>query len=129
MRYVYPVVFKQEENQYSVSVPDLDGCFTFGDSLFEAIEMARDAMAMWLCKAEDNNEVLPQASKAEDIKTNGGFVNFIDVDTQEYRRLNDNRAIKKTLSVPSWLNAKAERAGINFSQVLQDALKIKLNIE
>lgn len=129
MRYVYPVVFKQEENQYSVSVPDLDGCFTFGDSLFEAIELARDAMAMWLCKAEDNNEVLPQASKAEDIKTNGGFVNFIDVDTQEYRRLNDNRAIKKTLSVPSWLNAKAERAGINFSQVLQDALKIKLNIE
>lgn len=129
MRYVYPVVFKQEENQYSVSVPDLDGCFTFGDSLFEAIELARDAMAMWLCKVEDNNEVLPQASKAEDIKTNGGFVNFIDVDTQEYRRLNDNRAIKKTLSVPSWLNAKAERAGINFSQVLQDALKIKLNIE
>lgn len=129
MRYVYPVVFKQEENQYSVSVPDLDGCFTFGDSLFEAIEMARDAMAMWLCKAEDNNEVLPQASKAEDIKTNEGFINFIDVDTQEYRRLNDNRAIKKTLSVPSWLNAKAERAGINFSQVLQDALKVKLNIE
>lgn len=129
MRYVYPVVFKQEENQYSVSVPDLDGCFTFGDSLFEAIEMARDAMAMWLCKAEDNNEVLPQVSKLEDIKTDGGFVNFIDVDTQEYRRLNDNRAIKKTLSVPSWLNAKAERAGINFSQVLQDALKVKLNIE
>lgn len=129
MRYVYPVIFKQEENQYSVNVPDLDGCFTFGASLFEAIEMARDAMAMWLCKAEDNNEVLPQASKAENIKADGGFINFIDVDTQEYRRLNDNRAIKKTLSVPSWLNAKAERAGINFSQVLQDALKVKLNIE
>lgn len=129
MRYVYPVVLKKENEKYLVSVPDLADCFTFGDSLFDAIEMARDAIAMWLCKTEDNNEILPKPSNAGDIEVDEGFINFIDIDTQEYRRLNDSRAIKKTLSIPSWLNAKAEKAGINFSQVLQDALKTRLNIE
>ncbi|MEN6412839.1 MAG: type II toxin-antitoxin system HicB family antitoxin [Veillonellales bacterium] len=130
MKYVYPAVFNQENDNYNVSVPDLPGCFTFGTSIAEAIEMARDAISMWLCDAENKDEIIPQSSKPQDITTEpNSFVNLIDVDTTEYRRENDNRAIKKTLSIPNWLNAKAEKAGINFSQTLQKALKQELGLE
>ena len=126
MKYVYPALFKKEKEKYLVSVPDLKGCHTFGDSLPDAIEMAEDAIAMWLCLAEDNKEDIPEASAFDVVQTNGGFVNLILADTAEYRRTNDNKAVKKTLSIPSWLNKKAEIEGVNFSQVLQDALKAKL---
>lgn len=130
MKYVYPVIFTKEGNSYNVTVPDLPGCFTFGDTLIEAIEMARDAMSMWLCDAEDKGESIPSFTYAQHMDCeSGSFINFIDVDTAEYRRENDNRAVKKTLSVPSWLNSKAEKAGINFSQTLQKALKQQLGIQ
>lgn len=130
MKYVYPVVFTHEANIYNVSVPDLPGCFTFGNNLLEAIEMARDAISMWLCDAEDKNESIPAASDLNMINCElESFINLIDVDTTEYRRENDNRAVKKTLSIPHWLNAKAEKAGINFSQTLQKALKQQLEIQ
>ena len=126
MKYVYPAVFTEENGQYLVSVPDLSGCHTFGDDLNEAIEMARDAMAMWLCIAEDRNEEIPQPSMR--LVVDSGFVSFVDVDTIEYRKQTDNKAVKKTLSIPSWLNAQAERSGINFSNVLQNALMEQLHI-
>ena len=126
MKYVYPAIFTEENGQYLVSIPDLTGCHTFGDSLSEAIEMARDAMAMWLCTAEDRKEEVPPVSM--NVKTDGGFVSYIDVDTIEYRRQTDSKAVKKTLSIPSWLNTQAELSGINFSNVLQNALIKELNI-
>ncbi|MEG1442336.1 MAG: type II toxin-antitoxin system HicB family antitoxin, partial [Oscillospiraceae bacterium] len=118
---VYPAVFTKENDKYLVSVPDLSGCHTFGDDLAEAIEMVRDAMSMWLCIAEDKNETIPTPTMNLEIKN--GFMSFVDVDTGEYRRITDNRAVKKTLSLPSWLNAQAEREGVNFSALLQNALK------
>jgi predicted RNase H-like HicB family nuclease len=130
MKYVYPVIFTQENNSYNVAVPDLPGCFTCGKDLVDAIEMARDAMAMWLCDAEDKGESIPLFSNANNIECEpGSFINFVDVDTTEYRRENDNRAIKKTLTIPNWLNSKAEKAGVNFSQTLQKALKQQLGIQ
>lgn len=130
MKYVYPALFTPEHDSYNVVISDLSGCYTFGTSLVDAIEMARDAASMWLCDAENKGEVIPKASKPEDIPVaNGGFINLIDIDTDEYRRENDNRAVKKTLSIPNWLNAKAEKAGINFSQTLQKALKNELGLE
>lgn len=126
MKYVYPAVFTEENGQYLVSVPDLSGCHTFGDDLNEAIEMARDAMAMWLCIAEDKNEEIPQPSMG--LVFNTGFISFVDVDTIEYRKQTNNKAVKKTLSIPSWLNSQAERSGINFSNVLQNALMEQLHI-
>lgn len=126
MKYVYPAVFTEENGQYLVSVPDLSGCHTFGDDLNEAIEMARDAMAMWLCIAEDKHEEIPQPSMGLVVDT--GFISFVDVDTIEYRKQTDNKAVKKTLSIPSWLNSQAERSGINFSNVLQNALMEQLHI-
>ena len=129
MKYIYPVVFTQEGNSYNVTVPDLPGCFTCGESLIDAIDMARDAMSMWLCDAEDKSESIPSFSNTNIIKCEpGSFINFVDVDTAEYRRENDNRAIKKTLTIPNWLNSRAEKAGVNFSQTLQKALKQQLGL-
>lgn len=126
MKYVYPAIFTEENGQYLVSVPDLPGCHTFGDDLTEAIEMARDAMAMWLCIAEDKREEIPKSSVNLTVKN--GFVSYVDVDTIAYRKQTDNKSVKKTLSIPSWLNNQAELSGINFSNVLQNALMEQLNI-
>ncbi len=126
MKYVYPAIFTEENGNYLVSVPDLPGCHTFGSSLGEAIEMSRDAAAMWLCMAEDRKEEIPAATM--NINPKEGFVSYIDVDTIEYRRINDNKAVKKTLTIPSWLNAQAELSQVNFSAVLQKALMEQLNI-
>lgn len=128
MKYVYPVIFTKEGADYNVVVPDLPGCVTFGRNLPDAIQMARDAMSMWLCDAENSSEAIPAPSASVSCPDDG-FVNLVDCDTDTYRRENDNRAVKKTLSIPSWLNVKAERAGVNFSQVLQEGLKEKLNIQ
>lgn len=129
MKYVYPVLFTKENNLYNVSVPDLPGCFTFGETLPEAIEMARDAICMWLCDAEDKGENIPKASLITNLSPQkDSFYNLIDADTLEYRKEHDNKAVKKTLTIPSWLNAKAEKEGVNFSQVLQDGLKRRLGL-
>jgi predicted RNase H-like HicB family nuclease len=126
MKYVYPAIFEQENGRYYVSVPDLKGCNTVGDDLQDAIEMARDAIEMWLCIAEDRGEKIPESSK--NLKTDVGFVSLVDADTTLYRKKTDNKAVKKTLTIPSWLNAQAELANVNFSQILQDALIKRLNI-
>jgi predicted RNase H-like HicB family nuclease len=126
MKYVYPAIFEQENGRYYVSVPDLKGCNTVGDDLQDAIEMARDAIEMWLCIAEDRGEKIPESST--NLKTDVGFVSLVDADTTLYRKKTDNKAVKKTLTIPSWLNAQAELANVNFSQILQDALIKRLNI-
>ena len=126
-KYVYPAVLKEENNKVYVRVPSLKVCNTVGDDFADAIEMARDAIEMWLCIAEDNGEEIPAADMQ--MESEDGIVTLIDADTNEYRRITDNRAVKKTLTIPSWLNVKAEKAGINFSAVLQNALKEQLNIQ
>ena len=129
MKYVYPAIFAPYDKGYNVTVHDLPGCYTCGDTLIDAIAMTRDAISMWLCDAENKDEVIPTPSNPQDITCEANsFVNLIDVDTSEYRRENDNRAVKKTLTIPNWLNTKAEKAGINFSQTLQKALKKQLDI-
>ncbi|ATW24717.1 type II toxin-antitoxin system HicB family antitoxin [Candidatus Formimonas warabiya] len=128
MKYVYPAIFTPlASGEYDVRVPDLPGCITCGKDLADAIEMAEDAISMWLCDAEDNQETIP--SPSEGLTANPPqFINLVVADTDEYRRQNDNRAVKKTLTIPNWLNSQAEKAGINFSQTLQAALKKQLNI-
>ena len=132
MKYVYPAIFRPlDGGKYFIKVPDLPGCVTEGENLSDALDMAQDAIAMWLCDAEDNHESVPAASEVFNVPhdANNEFVNFVPVDTIEYRALNDSKAIKKTLTIPNWLNTRAEKAGINFSQVLQDALKERLHVQ
>lgn len=128
-KYVYPAVFTEEDSGYSINFPDLPNCFTSGETLGEAIEMAGDVLCLTLYEMEQAGTAIPAPSDLRDIPVgNKEFVNFIPCDTVEYRKFFDNRAVKKTLTVPSWLNDMAERAGINFSATLQSALKQQLHL-
>ena len=129
-KYFYPAIFtKEKENLYSVIFPDLEDCSTSAESLDEAYAMAKDALCLKLYDMEESNEKIPAASdlSAFHLKDNQ-FVVVVFCDTQEYRKFFDKKAVKKTLSIPSWLNAEAERQGVNFSYILQEALKEKLNV-
>ena len=127
MKYVYPAVFLEDDGKIGVDIPDIKGCHTFGDNLTEAMEMAKDALEMMLVSYEDDNQDIPAPSKIKDIKADG-FVSYVLADTDEWRREFDSKAVKKTLSIPSWLNFRAERADINFSQTLKEALCQKLGV-
>lgn len=121
----YPVVFHPEEVGYSVSAPDIEGCFTQGDTIDETLEMIQDAIGLML----EDCEKIPSPSDPRKIQTDGkDFVVVVPFDMADYNRRHDTRAVKKTLSIPSWLNEAAETAHLNFSSVLQEALKAKLNI-
>ena len=130
-KYVYPAIFTKEENGlYSVDFPDIKGCVTCGDDLADALYMAQDVLAFTLYDYERDKKKVPVPSDPDSIEVpNGSFVNCVLCDTLEYQKRNNNKAVKKTLSIPEWLNELAINAGVNFSQVLQDALKSQLNVE
>ena len=132
MKYAYPAIltYDSEENCYYVNFPDIENCYTDGKTLPEAIEMGADALTLMLCQMEDDGETIPEASDTNSIKAGPGeTVSLIFADTTEYRRLYDNKADKKTLTVPHWLNVMAERKGANFSAILQNGLKQFLGID
>ena len=130
MKLVYPACFYPcEEGGFTVIVPDLPGCITEGDSLSDAMDMAVDAISGWLLDSVENNEQIPKASDIKNITAKeyeNGFVTLISIDLDEYSKKYGNKAVKKTLTIPQWLNTVAEREGVNFSNVLQIALKEKL---
>ena len=130
MKYAYTAIFTPEENGlYSVSFPDLQGCYTCGDDMTDAIYMAQDVLNLTLYDMEQDKKVIPIASRPNDIKTTGEqFTSVIVVDTDTYRRFYENKSVKKTLTIPMWLNERAEKANINFSGILQEALKSHLHI-
>lgn len=128
-KYVYPAIFTPEEKEkYSVYFPDLEGCYTCGDDLQDAIMMAQDVLAFTLYDYERNGTKIPEPARADEVEIEKGeFVNYIACDTIEYARLHNSRAVKKTLTIPAWLNEAATAQGVNFSQVLQEGLMNKLN--
>ncbi|MCL2357746.1 MAG: type II toxin-antitoxin system HicB family antitoxin [Defluviitaleaceae bacterium] len=127
MRYVYPAIFTPLEGGYDVYFPDIPHCRTCGDTLPEAMDMAEDALSMVLAHAEDGNYSVPTSSETLDCEA-PQFVNLVKADTEYWRRTNDNRAVRKNLTIPAWLNYQAEAAHVNFSSILQDALKAYLKI-
>ncbi len=127
---VYPAIFthtfENDTEYFEVSFIDFD-CNTFGTSIEEAFYMAQDAMGLLF---EDKRELPSKTVNFQNIKLKENqFINFVTLDLNEYRKKNNNRAIKKTLSIPEWLNILAETENINFSQTLQEALKEKLEID
>ncbi|MDR1439083.1 MAG: type II toxin-antitoxin system HicB family antitoxin [Clostridiales bacterium] len=127
MKYVYPAILYPDDSKIGVTVPDLPGCHTFGDDKADALFMAKDAVEMWLWSAENNSTPIPVASETLPLES-GETLTLIAADTDEYRQANETRAIKKTLSIPSWLNYQAEKANAPFSQILQQGLKAYLRI-
>lgn len=120
----YPAVFHPEDVGYSVFIPDIPGCSTQGDTMDEAVEMAKDAIGLML----EGSSEYPQASSPSILSlADGEFMVMIPFNPAEYARKN-NRAVKKTLSLPAWLNEAAEAAHLNFSGILQEALKAKLDM-
>lgn len=128
-KYSYPAVFTPEDNgQFSINFPDLEGCYTCGDDITDGIMMAEDVLAFTLYDYEKEGKVIPVPSSPDSIPLKEGeFVNFIACDTLEYRKRFNSKAVKKTLSIPEWLNEAATASGLNFSQVLQEALIQKIN--
>lgn len=129
-KYVYPAIFTPEdEGKFSIHFPDIEGCFTYGNDLSDGIEMAKDALSLMLYDMEEEGNTIPDPTPLKDVQIEGSaFVTYIPADTFEYRKQFNNRAVKKTLTIPEWLNESATAAGINFSQALQNALKQQLNI-
>ena len=128
MKYIYPAKFIQQNNGFTVDFLDFN-CTTEGDTLEVSIENAKEAMALYiedLPATDIPNATVPFSYP--NLKENE-FITLIELDIDEYRKKYDNKAIKKTLTIPNWLNTKAEANNLNFSQILQKALKKELNID
>lgn len=124
---VYPIVLHPEaEGGYSVDVPDLQ-IGTQGETVVECIDMARDAIGLWGICEQDAHREIPAPSSLMPAHAPEDIVTLVDVDFAEYRRANDLRTVRKNVTLPSWLCYRAEKAGVNFSQALQDALRQQLN--
>lgn len=125
---IYPVVFTKLEDGYMSYVPDLV-CNTQGDDLAEAIAMTRDMIGLMCMDLEDEGKALPAPSGFDAVPAGEHeFVSLIDVDVSAYRRAHNQRSVRRNVSLPCWLNEKADQAGLNVSAILQAALKRELNI-
>jgi predicted RNase H-like HicB family nuclease len=122
MEYVYPAIFhRNKDESYTVSFPDLPGCISEGKTLGNAMYMAQSALTQWIGYLADKKQEIPSASLVKKIKTsNGEFVNFICAEVR------DARAVKRTVSIPKWMDDKVIRSGLSLSRVLQDALGERL---
>ena len=135
---IYPACFFKEDIGYSVIFPDLNYLSTCGDTLDESMNMAIDCLAGYLYSAKLDNEDIPSPSPLDKVdavsiakeiglEPSKSFVNLVAVDVAEYAKSHFNRSVKKTLTIPEWLNKEALSKNINFSQVLQEALIAKLH--
>lgn len=124
MKLFYPAIFSPEESgAFTVTFPDVEGCITCGENMDQAYEMSIQALGLVLSYMEDNKEPIPKPSLPQNIQLNPGeFLIIVEFDMEAYKRKTRSRAVKKTLSIPEWLNEEAMAMGINFSQVLQEAL-------
>lgn len=133
----YPACFIKESNGYSVIFPDLNYLATCGETLDEALAMAVDCLAGYLHRLQKDGETAPSASSIDkinpvkiaeelEVSPEGSFVNIVTVDVEEYAKVHFEKSVKKTLTIPAWLNTAALEQNINFSQVLQEALLAKI---
>lgn len=125
MRTAYKIILTKVEAGYFVRVPDFD-CNTQGKDIADAIFMARDLIGLMGITMEDLGKKIPEPDTAAYELGAGEIDSYVDVDFIEYRKRNDNKKVKKTLSIPSWLNEQAESEHINFSRLLEEALLEKL---
>lgn len=126
----YPAIFhKAEEGGFWITFPDIPECMTQGDNMQQAYEMAVEALGLAISSRQAEKENIPVASEPCNIELNEDeFCAVIEFDMLAYKKRNNAKAVKKTLSIPEWLNEEALALGINFSQVLQEALMKKIGI-
>ncbi|MGN1300966.1 MAG: type II toxin-antitoxin system HicB family antitoxin [Clostridia bacterium] len=127
--YIYPAIFEYEKKGISISFPDLPGCISCAKDDEEALYMAKDALGLYIVCAEEDGEELPHPSKLNKINlTQNQKITLVEVNMPLFRDAVQNSAVKKTLTIPKWINELAEKNHINFSQVLQTSLKNILNL-
>ena len=125
MKLTYPAIFSpwEDGSGYTVEVPDLPGCVSQGNSLAEAIFMGTDAASGWVLTELEDGKPAPKASPVKKVRPEkDGFVSMLVLDMDAYAEKYGNKAVRKNLTIPAWLNTFAEAKNINFSQVLQDSL-------
>lgn len=142
MKVTYPVIFTDVDTNILIEVPDL-GILTESNeegkpkgSMADAITMARDAIGISCIEAEDKGKEVEQPSKMTDIdiskgvfyEDGTGIVSLVDVDLATYRRMLDNKTVRRNVTLPNWLNQEAEKSHINVSKVLQEALMARLGV-
>ncbi len=142
MKVTYPVIFTDVDTNILIEVPDL-GILTESNeegkpkgSMADAITMARDAIGISCIEAEDKGKEVAQPSKMTDIdiskgvfyEDGTGIVSLVDVDLATYRRMLDNKTVRRNVTLPNWLNQEAEKSHINVSKVLQEALMARLGV-
>ncbi len=140
MKVIYPVLFYEEENGYSVFVPDLESATTCGETLEEALYMSEDLIAGIILDKIENGEKIPLASKIDDVSFENlekeldiddwnyvsKFKTYVMVNISEFAEKFGKELIKKTVNIPKWVNTKAEEMKINFSKTLEEALLEKI---
>lgn len=127
--YIYPAIFEYDEDGISISFPDFPGCYSCAESDEEAIFMVKEALGLHLYSMEEDNEEIPEPTPINKIKLEPNQVAVLaDVVMPTIRQAIENYSVKKTLSIPQWLNKLAIENNINFSQILQSALKETLGI-
>lgn len=128
-KYYYPVILQKEEKGYSVWAADIDGCNSYGETVTEALEMIKEALGLCIEVYVEKGKDIPEPSVPEIIKLeNGQFVAIAEFDWIEYQKKYCSKAVKKTLTIPMYLNELAEKEHINFSSVLREALENRLHI-
>lgn len=128
--YIYPAIFEISENGISIEFPDLPGCLPCAENTAQAVVNAKEALLLHLYGMEEDNESIPEPTSFDKIKLEKNqSVMLIEVYMPPFREKQHKRFVKKTLSIPSWINSQAEYAGINFSQTLQEALIEKLHLQ
>ena len=120
MKTAYPAIIHNENDEYWVEFPDLEGCFSDGETLADAASNASEALGMYLCSLMERNLEIPQPSDIRSVSSADGIVTVVATEPLAYRK--STRSVKKTLTIPEWLNIEAEKRHINFSSVLQQAL-------
>ena len=128
----YPAIFHEDDNSYFVEFPDLQGCLSSGDTIESAFENAKEALGLYLDKDDDiYNRTINKPSSIKEVcsKNANDIVMLVEYDSIEYAKKYKTKAVKKTLSIPEWLNDIATKENINFSSVLQEALVKKLDIK
>ncbi|MEG2362535.1 MAG: type II toxin-antitoxin system HicB family antitoxin [Terrisporobacter sp.] len=128
--YIFLAVLSFDDDGVSVEFPDLPGCITCGDTTEDAIKNAKEALGLHIYGLEEDNELIPEPTNIKDLKLeNNEIPILIEVIMPLHRKAIENTSIKKTLTIPQWLNKEAIKRDVNFSQVLQDALKDYLGLK
>lgn len=131
-RYVFPAVVEwlEVDNVFDITFPDLEECFTFAETEQDIFKSAKEVLELYLYEREQNNQIIPQSTKINEIKlVKDQFIVMVEVWMIPVRDKFNNKSVKKTLTIPKWLNDLAVEEDVNFSQILQSSIKEYLGIK